>query len=82
MIINLYAILKRKVKYLTIILRSSVRLEETTALFGKGFYTEWTHPYNTGDVADIIKNLSSKKSHGHDNISTKICGVSTYAELV
>ena len=44
MIINLYAILKRKVKYLTIILRSSVRLEETTALFGKGFYTERTHP--------------------------------------
>ena len=35
--------------------------------------------FTTGDIANIIKNLDSDKSHGHDNISIRIlkfCGVS------
>ena len=36
--------------------------------------------FTTDDIANIIKNLDSKKSHGHDNIISirmlKICGVS------
>ena len=40
--------------------------------------------FTTEDVANIIKNLDSSKSHGHDNVSIrmlKICGVSTYIPL-
>ena len=35
--------------------------------------------FTTYDIANIIKNLDSNKSHGHDNVSIrmlKICGVS------
>ena len=40
--------------------------------------------FTTDDIANIIKNLDSNKSHGHDNISirmSKICGVSVCKPL-
>ena len=40
--------------------------------------------FTTDDIANIIKNLDSKKSQGHDNISirvSKICGVSVCKPL-
>ena len=71
----MYAILKSKVKYLIIILHSTVPeriLYQTDASLAKIVFT-------TDDIANIIKNLDSNKSHDHDNISIrmlKICGVS------
>ena len=61
-IINLYAILKRKVKYLIIILRSSVFGIITIALFKKRLYASDSTDaslakivFTTDDIADVIK---------------------------
>ena len=71
--------LKRKVIYLIIIFRNSVQWQITIALFQKGFYTGDVSlakiVFTTDDIANIIKNLDSNKSHSHDNISIRMLNI-------
>ena len=71
--------LKRKVIYLIIIFRNSVQWQITIALFQKGFCTGDVSlakiVFTTDDIANVIKNLDSNKSHSHDNISIRMLNI-------
>ena len=88
--INLYVILKRKVKYFNnyFAQQRSVINNNSTVPERILYRTDTSLAkivFTTDNVANIIKNLDSNKSHGHDNISIqmlKICGVSICKHLV